>query len=132
MTAVEARRAASAFVMAGLDPAITSLSPRKESQTWMPGTRPGMTGDDGGGERTFLVFAAQHWFPATPANGQWPFARLVCNGADQHPKPKGIAPFWRVPQKVDREDTCVNCYWRLRRSRHWRWREARPRSRRSS
>jgi hypothetical protein len=29
--------------MAGLDPAIHVLSPKKKSKTWMPGTRPGMT-----------------------------------------------------------------------------------------
>jgi C4-dicarboxylate-binding protein DctP len=34
----------------------------------------------------------------TPANGQWPFGRLLCNGAGQHlelSEPRG----WRVPRK---------------------------------
>jgi hypothetical protein len=31
------------FVMAGLVPAIHAFVSQKESKTWMPGTRPGMT-----------------------------------------------------------------------------------------
>ena len=85
-------RAISILVMAGHVPAIHVFVSAKKSKTWMPGTRQGMTGDDGANELSSGFFAPQQRFPAIPANGQWPFARLVCNAAGQHPEPRE----WRV------------------------------------
>jgi C4-dicarboxylate-binding protein DctP len=38
-------------------------------------------------------FALQHCFPPTPANGQWPFGGLLCNGAGQIPEPRRSRAF---------------------------------------
>jgi hypothetical protein len=38
-----------------------------------------------------MIFALQHRFGATPANGQWPFAHLLCKGAASQKKLPGSA-----------------------------------------
>jgi hypothetical protein len=46
-----------------------------------PSDHPGMTGKYKTRRPTPAFFAPQHRFPATPANGQWPFGGLLCIGA---------------------------------------------------
>src|SRR6202790_3412163 len=61
--------------------------------------------------------------------GQWQFGRLLCIGPLEQRVRGRAAPRF---QKISREETCVNWYWLLRRSRHWRWQGRSRRSRRSS